>query len=128
MTDDTHVTIKQVYEIVGQLREEIRKDNADMREQFAQGLSRLESAIIGMRSDFVLQPTCDAMHSAQEAALEAHSRASGEDRKQIHAALKTVNDDLNELKKLVYKYVGAAAVIVFVISTIASVIISHLTA
>ena len=84
-------TITQVYELIGELRKEFSQQLSalDKKQEvrFEQLLIRLETAVNGIRGEFVPEALCVERHDAQDAALIAAVKVSEEDREKLWGSI-----------------------------------------
>jgi hypothetical protein len=115
MTDNAsepvqRATITQVYELIGQLRTEVFTAMADLdnkqEARFASLLTSLESAVAGIRGDFVPEALCIERHEAHDAKIEAAVEASKDDREKLWAAVHGIEQQM--------KWAAAAIITAFI--------------
>lgn len=109
MSDDaapsSRATIKEVYDLIGELRKEVFAAMADLdnkqEARFGVLLTSLESAVASIRGDFVPEKLCVERHDAHDAALQAAVSKSEDDRQKLWGRVHELEAGLKQAAALV---------------------------
>ena len=117
-------TITLVYHLVDDLRKEVNAQFIGLDAKF----DELRALIDSMRDELPTRRECQYRHEEVDAAITAAVQLSEADRQKIWDATHAVEAEVGGLRTLVYKGVGAAAVLSIIFGAAVSAVFALLVA